>query len=75
MTADYLIFSLKLIRPKSSQQAAVSGVHVSPVTCDNSPPRDAAPRTDTWRPPGVVLAEKDRDTPSEGDYMGGKLKT
>lgn len=41
----------------------------------DSPLQDAAPHTDMWTRPGVVVAEKDRDTPSEGDYMGGKLKT
>lgn len=41
----------------------------------DSPLQDAALRTDMWRPPGVVVEEKDIDTPSEGDYMGGKLKT
>lgn len=41
----------------------------------NSPLQDAALRIDTWRPPWVSVEKKDIDTPSEGDYMGGKLKT
>lgn len=41
----------------------------------DSPLQDVALRTDMWRPPEVVVEEKDIDTPSEGDYMGGKLKT
>lgn len=35
-----------------------------------SPLQDAALRTDMWRPPGVVVEEKDIDTPSEGDGNG-----
>ena len=45
------------------------------LTCMDSPLRDAALRTGMWRPPGVVVAERGKDTPSEDDYMGGKLKT
>lgn len=39
---------------------------------ENSPLQDAALCTGKWRPPGVVMGETDRDTPSGGDYMGGK---
>lgn len=45
------------------------------LTFRDSPLQDAALRTDMWRPPGVVVEERGRDTPSEDDYMGGKLKT
>lgn len=45
------------------------------ITLSNSPLQDAALRTNMSRPPGVAVEKKDRDTPSEGDYMGGKLKT
>lgn len=44
-------------------------------TLRNLPLRDAALRTNMLTPPVVVVGKKDRDTPSEGDYMERKLKT
>lgn len=44
-------------------------------TLRNLPLQDAALRTNMLTPPVVVVGKKDRDTPSEGDYMERKLKT
>lgn len=43
--------------------------------CHNLLLQDAAQRTETLRLPAVAVGKRDRDTPSGGDYMGGKLKT
>lgn len=43
--------------------------------CHNLLLQDAAQHTEMLRLPSVGVGKRDRDTPSGGDYMGGKLKT